>query len=235
VTAYWPWGVKPLALRFLGAIFLTITLGCWSVLKEDLWQRSKILVLVGAVFYILTGTISFYEATMVLESLTVWVWTLYFLGGGIGLFIILWKYGWYRTKGDFLDEPGASMTARIFFLIQTIVVGIFGMMLLLLPNVGQTQFWPWHVATLATLQVFGSLFIATCFATGWASLQKDKGRMRVLLPLDASFPTLALLTVAMGWNTVTSESPGWLVTIVWLGLYLFVAIGSTVLYWNLRK
>src|ERR1700746_1530709 len=55
---YWPWPVKELAVRFLGAIFLAISLGCWTALRTKLWQRAKILVLVGGTFFGLTGIVS---------------------------------------------------------------------------------------------------------------------------------------------------------------------------------
>lgn len=232
-SGYWPWPVKALAVRFLGAIFLAITFGCWSTLRSDLWQRGKILVLVGAVFYGLTGIVSVSEAVS-RSTVSAWLWSAYFLGASIGLFLVLRKYGWYMPKGDFLDEPDARRASLWFFRIQTLIVGVFGSILVFLPSVGRAQFWPWKVALLPTLQVFGALFLSTCLATGWASIQKDIGRLRILLPLDASFPTLALLAVFLDWNTVVVESPSWLVTLVWIGLYLFVAVGSTILYWKTR-
>lgn len=230
---YWAWPIKPLATRFLGAIFLAITLGCWSTLRADLWQRGKILVLVGAVFYGLTGLVSISQVVS-LNTINIWLWTFYFLGASTGLFLVLKKNGWYMTRGDFLDEPGASKDSRLFFRIQTVIVGVFGAILFFLPDLSQSQFWPWKVAFTPTLQVFGALFLSTCLATGWASIQKDKGRHRILLPLDASFPALALLAVFLDWITVTVESPSWLVTMVWVGLYMFVALGSTILYYRTR-
>ena len=123
------------------------------------------------------------------------------------------------------------MTARWFFRIQTIVVGIFGAMMLLLPDLAQRQFWPWSVAT-QSMQMFAALFLATCLATGWASIQTDIGRMRVLLPLDAIFPSLALLAVGIHWDQVSANA---LVTGVWVFLYSFVATGSTFLYISLQS
>jgi hypothetical protein len=57
----------------------------------------------------------------------------------------------------------------------------------------------------------------------------------VLLPLDATFPALALLAVEISWSVIVAESPSWLVTSVWVGLYSFVAAGSTILLFTLRK
>ena len=128
----------------------------------------------------------------------------------------------------------ARIPAGIFFGIQTGVVGVFGAMMVLLPGVAQTQFWPWKVAT-PTLQTFGALFLATCLATGWAFFQKDPARILVLLPLDAIFPTLALAAVGIGWSTIVAESPSWLATGVWLFLYSFVALGSTALFVTMRR
>ena len=87
----------------------------------------------------------------------------------------------------------------------------------------------------STLQTFAALFLATCLATGWATQQKDPERIKVLLPLDAVFPSLALLAVAISWSVIAAESPSWLVTGVWVGLYSFVAAGSTILYFALTR
>src|SRR5205809_7699855 len=55
VISYWPWPVKELATSFLGAIFLAISLGCWSAIQAKVWQRAETLVLVGGAFFGLTG------------------------------------------------------------------------------------------------------------------------------------------------------------------------------------
>ena len=107
-------------------------------------------------------------------------------------------------------------------------------MMLLLPNIAQAQFWPWHVAK-PTLQAFAGLFLATCLATGWASFQKNVLNVKVLLPLDIIFPSLALLAVGIHWNVISSETPGALVTGVWVFVYSFVAVGSTILFLTTRS
>src|SRR5439155_26465635 len=58
IIPYWPWPVKELAVRFLGAIFLAIAFGCWSAVHAGQLQRSKILVLVGVTFFGVTGLVS---------------------------------------------------------------------------------------------------------------------------------------------------------------------------------
>src|SRR5437762_3431421 len=145
VISYWPWPVKELAVRFLGAIFLAIAFGCWSAVHAEKSQRAKILVLVGGTFFGITGIVS------LVRGLTV------------------------------------------------------------------------------------SSDASTCLATGWATQQKDPERIKVLLPLDALFPSLALLAVAISWSVIAVESPSWLVTGVWIGLYSFVAAGSTILYFVLTR
>jgi hypothetical protein len=162
-----------------------------------------------------------------------WVWTGYFLVASAGCLLLLQRHGWHRRQAE---TPTSTMPrgARLFFGIQTSVVGIFGIMMLLVPGLAQQEFWPWKVYV-STLQTFAALFLATCLATGWATQQKDPERIKVLLPLDAVFPSLALLAVGIGWNTILAESPSWYVTGVWVGLYSFVAAGSTILYFTLRK
>ena len=231
---YWPWPVKELSVRFLGAIFLAIGLGCWSAVQARAWQRAKILVLVGMTFFVLTGLVSVVRGVTVSSSASTWMWAGYFLAAGIGCLILLSDYRWHRRSTDTHGKTSRLLGARIFFGLQTTVVGVFGAMMVLMPSLAQEQFWPWKVAT-PSLQTFGALFLATCVATGWALLQRDRERVRVLLPLDAIFPALALVAVGIGWNVVVAETPSVLVTSVWLALYSFVAVGSTMLYVILGK
>jgi len=233
VISYWPWPVKELAVRFLGAIFLAIAFGCWSAVHAEQWQRAKILVLVGGTFFGITGIVSLVRGITVSSDASTWVWTGYFLIAATGCLLLLQRYGWHRRQAE---TPTSTMPkgARLFFGIQTGAVGIFGIMMLLVPGLAQQEFWPWTVYV-STLQTFAALFLATCLATGWATRQKDPGRIKVLLPLDAVFPSLALLAVAISWNVIAVESPSPQVTGVWVGLYSFVAAGSTILYFVLTR
>jgi len=234
VIDLWPWPVKALAVRFIGAIFLAIAFGCWSALRAKIWQRAKILVLVGGTFFGITSIVSIVLAASQGGGYAISTWTGYFLVASIGNFYLLYRYGWPRKPQDRLGAGHPWKTARWFFRIQSVVVGVFGIMMLLLPGVAQAQFWPWLVAT-PTLQMFAGLFLATCLATGWASLQTDIGRIRVLLPLDMIFPSLALLAVGIHWDVISSQSPSALVTGVWVFIYAFVAAGSAYLYFSSRK
>src|SRR5467141_109826 len=233
VISYWPWPVKELAVRFLGAIFLAIAFGCWSEVHAEQWQRAKILVLVGGTFFGITGIVSLVRGITVSSDASTWVWTGYFLIAAAGCLLLSQRYGWHRRQ---TETPTSKLPrgARLFFGIQTSVVGIFGIMMLLVPGLAQQESWPWKVYV-STLQTFAALFLATCLATGWATRQKDPERIKVLLPLDAVFPSLALLAVAISWSVIVAESPSWLVTGVWVGLYSFVAAGSTILYLVLTR
>ena len=234
VIDLWPWPVKALAIRFIGAIFLAITFGCWSALRAKIWQRAKILALVGGTFFGIASIVSTVLAASQGGGYGISAWTGYFLAASLGNFYLLYRYRWSRRPQDRLGGGPPWTVARWFFRIQTIVVGVFGSMMLLLPDVAQHQFWPWLVAT-PTLQMLAGLFLATGLATGWASVQTDIGRIRVLLPLDVIFPSLALLAVGIHWDVISSQSPSALVTGVWVFIYAFVAVGSTYLYFYSRK
>ncbi|HZY46904.1 MAG TPA: hypothetical protein VFE96_03810 [Candidatus Bathyarchaeia archaeon] len=234
VISLWPWPVKALAVRFIGAIFLAITFGCWSALRARIWQRAKILMLVGGTFYGITSIVAVVLAFTQGGGYAIAGWTGYFLAASFGNFYLLSRYRWPRKPQDRLGPGREWRTARWFFRIQTVVVGVFGIMMLVIPNVAQDQFWPWFVA-IPTMQMFAGLFLATCLATGCASLQKDVGRIRVLLPLDVIFPSLALLAVGIHWDVISKESPNPNVTSVWIFIYAFVAAGSAYLYYSSRK
>jgi hypothetical protein len=213
VISYWPWPVKELAVRFLGAIFLAIAFGCWSAVHAEQWQRAKILVLVGGTFFGITGIVSLVRGITVSSDASTWAWTGYFLIAAAGCLLLLQRNGWRRRQAE---TPTSTMPrgARLFFGIQTSAVGIFGIMMLLVPGLAQQEFWPWKVYV-STLQTFAALFLATCLATGWATQQKDPERI--------------------SWSVIVAESPSWLVTGVWIGLYSFVAAGSTILNFVLTR
>jgi hypothetical protein len=225
--------VKELAVRFLGAIFLAIAFGCGSAVHAEQWQRAKILVLVGGTFFGITGIVFLVRGITVSSDASTWAWTGYFLIAAAGCLLLLQRHGWRRREAEPLTST-LPRGARLFFGIQTSAVGIFGIMMLLVPGLAQQEFWPWKVYV-STLQTFAALFLATCLATGWATRQKDPERIKVLLPLDAVFPSLALLAVVISWSVIVAESPSWLVTGVWVGLYSFVAAGSTILYFVLTR
>src|SRR5881296_194405 len=136
VISYWPWLVKELAVRFLGAIFLAIAFGCWSAVHADKWQRAKILVLVGATFFGITGIVSLVRGITVSSDSSTWVWTGYFLVATAGCLLLLQRYGWHRRQAE---TPTSTMPrgARLFFGIQTGAVGIFGITMLLVPGLAQ--------------------------------------------------------------------------------------------------
>src|SRR5436309_16029361 len=100
VISYWPWPVKELATRFLGAILLAISLGCWSAIQAKLWQRAKILVLVGGSFIGLTGIVSIVRGATVRSTPAIWIWTGYFLAASAGCMILLVNYKWHRKQPE---------------------------------------------------------------------------------------------------------------------------------------
>src|SRR5260370_4935475 len=79
VVGLWPWPVKALAVRFIGAIFLAIAFGCWSALRAKVWQRAKILVLVGGTFFGITSIVSIFLAASQGGGYVISAWTGYFL------------------------------------------------------------------------------------------------------------------------------------------------------------
>src|SRR2546427_12411387 len=74
VINLWPWPVKPLAVRFIGAIFLAITLGCWSSLRAGGWERAKVLPLVRSRFLRVTRLVTVSWGFSPSPVPTDWVW-----------------------------------------------------------------------------------------------------------------------------------------------------------------
>src|SRR2546427_10709082 len=79
IVSYWPWPVKELAVRFLGAIFLAIAFGCWSAVQVEKWQRAKILGLVGGALFGLTVIVSLVGGITGEVGASAWRCIVYFL------------------------------------------------------------------------------------------------------------------------------------------------------------
>ena len=88
VISLWLWPVKALAVRFIGAIFLAIAFGCWSALRTRIWQRAKILVLVGGTFFGITAIISIVFAVSQGGGNVILLWSGYFLTASLGNFYL---------------------------------------------------------------------------------------------------------------------------------------------------
>src|SRR5256712_5594410 len=92
VNSLWPWPVKALAIRFIGAIFLAIAFGCWSALRAKICQRAKILVLVAGTFFGITSIVSTVLAASQARGDVISAWTGYFLAASQGNFYLLNRY-----------------------------------------------------------------------------------------------------------------------------------------------
>src|SRR2546429_9706829 len=96
VISYWPWPVKELAVRFLGAIFLAIAFGCWSAVHAEKWQRAKILLLVGGNFFGITGIVYLVRGMIVSNDASNRALTGYFLITAVGCVLMFQLDGWHR-------------------------------------------------------------------------------------------------------------------------------------------
>src|SRR5436309_15114508 len=107
VIGLWPWTVKALAVRFICAIFLAIAFGCWSALRAKIWQRAKILVLVGGTFFGITSIVSIVLAISQSGGYVISTWTGYFLVVSMGNFYVLKRLGWARKRQGCCGSVGS--------------------------------------------------------------------------------------------------------------------------------
>src|SRR5437879_12831131 len=126
---------------------------------------------------------------------------MYFGATAIECQTLLSRHGWSSENEKVSIKDSVPSLARFFFGFQTLIVGFFGVIMLLTPDIAQAQFWPWHVAK-PTLQAFAGLFLATCLATGWASFQKHVLKVKVFLSLAVIFLCLEFLVVGIHWNFI---------------------------------
>src|SRR5437867_2886420 len=126
----WPWAVKPLAVRFFGAIFLAITFGCWTALRARMWQRAKILLLVGGTFFGIASIVASGQVFDPNPPIAIWAWFTFFGASAIGCLVLLWRHGWSRENEKESIKHTLPTYARFFFGFQTLIVGFFGIIML---------------------------------------------------------------------------------------------------------
>ncbi len=226
VIGGWPWQMKALATRFLAGVFLAIAVAVFLAQRRSSWQDVHVMFLFGAAFFglsLLVGLINFQNLR--LNSIVTWQW---FNLNGIVTFGCAY-YLFKHRKDTSTSNPGMiRKPLKLFLIAQSAVVGVFGLVMYVAPDLTDF-FWPWVLPRIAA-EAFGALFLTTSLTALWSARQTDEGRIRAFLVGDALFPALALVSVAIHWDTVLSESAGWHVTLTWIALYAFVSLGSAYFY-----
>jgi len=215
----WPYPMKSLATRFFASVFLAVAVASGFALQEKARAPMRVLLVMGAsVFGLILLAAAADASRFTLGALGVALWVLLFAALSLFSLILL-----LRSRRDAsVDGPPVPRWLRAHFLLHTVVVLFFATPMLVAPSF-EKQFWPWTVSD-PIMRGIGGLFIGVALGTAWCWRQRSWDRVRLLLPVNVTFVSAVLLAVAIHWNVIASESPGWHVTAPWLLLYVYTAL-----------
>lgn len=219
-TVIWPYEVKPLAARFFGSVFLAVAFASVLAMRESMREPTIVIPIMGASVF---GAILFAAAidvslfTAHIAAIILW----FVLMGGLfvgSVYILVRKRAWPPPFGQAFPMP---YWLRRHFLLHTAIVLFFSAQMVVGPNIA-SGFWPWAVSD-PVMRGIGGLFTGVAIGTGYAYIQRSWDKVRLLLPVNVLFVILVLVAMGLHWSVITTESPGWHVTIGWLLLYVYTA------------
>jgi hypothetical protein len=154
IVTRWPWRLAPYAARFLGAIYTAEFVALVVLVIVNRWAPGR-LTLVMALVFTLTVTLvsAFHLEQFDFSRRGPWGWFLLYGGSALASAALLWQH---RS----LAPPGPPRMGgwRLVFLIQAVLLGGYGALMLISPETA-TALWPWP-ADAFTGRVYSGMFLA---------------------------------------------------------------------------
>jgi hypothetical protein len=226
VIGIWPWSLAPFNLRFLGALYTAALLAAFLQSWYGKWAPARTVTSMIFVFTLVVTVCSFMHWDRFDPArVEVWVWFVLYIGVCMNAGAHLW---WYRSIAAAGSPP--SSRSRVVLLIQTIVLGGYGLALLIAPE-PSARLWPWKIDAFHA-QLYSVTFLTP--AVGALSLLRSVTRidwftLGITQLAWGLLPILALVIVDLQLHRVD-----WLAWQVWLWIGLFV-LTAAMGVWMLLK
>lgn len=223
----WLWQIGPFNAYFLGAIYLAEIFGLGVLLLVNRWSPGRM---------VLTMLLAFTAPILVVTLLNLdklrmdswfgWLWLFIYIGEVVLSVYLLWRYR--KMQPALAVSPGRVW--RGFLMAQGVIVGLYGLGLLVAP-LTFTGFWPWRIDAFHG-QLYSGLFIM--LAVGAFVLARAESRLE-LLALGLVQVTLGPLAIAgllmaeVGQRRVDWSQAG---TWVWVGGCGLLAVMGAGMLWQ---
>jgi hypothetical protein len=226
VVGIWPWSLAPFNLRFLGALYTAALLAAFLQCWFGRWAPARTVTAMIFVFTLVVTVSSFLHwERFDPVKVEVWVWFVLYIGVCLNAGSHLW---WYRSVPA-AGQPPASRS-RAALLAQSLVLGGYGVALLILPEQA-AKLWPWKIDAFHA-QLYSVTFLAP--AAGALSLLRSATRidwytLGITQLAWGLLPILALVIVDVRLHRVDWQTGSvW----IWIGLFVMTAAMGT---WMLLK
>ncbi len=229
VGSFWPWPLAPFNARFLGSVYLAELTIVVMLVVSNRWAPGRIILPMALSFTLIVSIISlFYLSRFDWQRSTTWLWfILYFISAGASAYF-LWRY----RRLPPAQQSNMSAAWRSFLLAQGIVLGGYGIGLLLAPTVF-TQFWPWRIDEFHG-RIYSAIFLTG--ATGsfliWKSAAAVEMRALGVAQIAFGFCAISGLVIAdaalhqVNWSLLG----GWF----WVGGFTALLLAGLVMLWQSR-
>jgi hypothetical protein len=227
IGPHWPWALAPFNTRFIAGVYAAAFVAALIQTWTGRWSPARLVTPMIFVFTALVFILSVVYANRFNWSSPVTiVWYFLYLALPLNAGWHLWRYRHWLPA----DPTKPVGLARYLLTGQSVVLGGYGLLLLLMPAQA-VNFWPWKP------DVFhAQLYSVACItpAVGSALLLRGGDRMEwrtmgLTQIILGEFPLVGLMWVDCSVNRVVWSSAG---TVIWCGLFAAI-MGMGV--WMLAK
>ena len=215
----WPWELLPFNARFLGAVYAA---ACIAAIMQTVYARWSPARLVTPMIFLFTAIIIVLSVVYIgifdFQRWEVWVWFILYGILPVNAAYHLWIYHDLKP----VDESALPGGVKTILLAQTILLGVYGLALIVMPSIAK-QLWSWEID-----DFHAQLYSVTFLTPAIGSYVLTKGATKLeWLTLGLSqlilgiFPILGVLIVDASVKRVD-----WLAPTTWIWFLLFAAIAG---------
>jgi hypothetical protein len=154
ISARWPWRLTPFNARFLGAFYTAEMAAILMLGVVNRWSPGRLILIMAISFTALVSVVSLWHLDRFdFGRKGPWGWFFVYVGSALIAAAFVWGYRKQEHPGRPFDAPAR----RGFFIAQALVIGGYGLALLMAPQ-WAAGFWPWRVDVFHA-QVYSAIFI----------------------------------------------------------------------------
>jgi hypothetical protein len=154
ISARWPWRLTPFNARFLGAFYTAEMAAIVMLGVINRWSPGRLILIMAVSFTALVTAVSLWHLDRFdLGRKSPWVWFFVYVGSALVAAAFVWTYRRLEHPG----RPFASPALRLFFVVQALAIGGYGLALLAAPE-WAASFWPWRVDVFHA-QAYSAIFL----------------------------------------------------------------------------
>lgn len=230
VSPFWPWELLPFNARFLGAVYFA---ACVTAVMQTIvprWSPARIVTPMTFVFTLVIVVLSFVHIDQFdFQRWEVQLWFFFYIILPINFAYHLWLYRNLPPVDPTLPSP----VARNILLAQTVILGLYGLALIVMPGVAK-GIWSWEIDDFHA-QVYSVTFLTPAIGayvlskggtkTEWLTL----GLAQLVLGL---FPIIGVILVDASVKRVDWSAPG---TWIWFALFATMFVVSLWMFGEARQ